>query len=159
MFIIFFRFKLKPGLNDNNLFFGIRNLIINILDFIGERFDFVLNADKSPDSYWIQLSGVGPGCSHLQQLAILRYESATSDLPKLPRPSWEDELYPGIVRYSSYVFVSSMENFIKVLKVFQYFFFIPKEFTMVLQKINGLPRLFFNTKILTNQLEFLFFIQ
>ena len=76
-----------------------------ILDFIGERFDFVLNADKAPDSYWIQLGSAGPGCSHLQQLAILRYESATSDLPKLPRPSREDELYSGIVRYSLHVFV------------------------------------------------------
>ncbi|XP_032673769.1 laccase-4-like [Odontomachus brunneus] len=68
----------------------------SVTSFAGERYDFILHTNKSVDSYWIQVRGMG-GCTKdgIQQLAILRYEGA-SNQPK-PHPTYDEGLPQGLV--------------------------------------------------------------
>lgn len=54
----------------------------------GERVDFILNANRSLNSYWIRVRGLGE-CSdnRVQQLAILRYKGGPSK-PSTPPPPY-----------------------------------------------------------------------
>ncbi|XP_067670637.1 uncharacterized protein [Haliotis asinina] len=53
--------------------------------FAGERFDFILDADKDVGNYWIRTRGMAD-CSvkSAKQVAILRYENATETEPSEP---------------------------------------------------------------------------
>lgn len=53
--------------------------------FAGERYDFILNADKPSGNYWIRTRGLadcGPDYKSVSQTAILRYEGAMPMFPK-----------------------------------------------------------------------------
>ncbi|KAK9889606.1 hypothetical protein WA026_006979 [Henosepilachna vigintioctopunctata] len=67
-----------------------------IISFSGERYDFVINANRS-GSYWIQVRGLGfCGNDRIQQLAILKY----SDCPEQPEsepPTYDEGLPQGVV--------------------------------------------------------------
>ncbi|XP_012225378.2 uncharacterized protein [Linepithema humile] len=69
----------------------------SITSFAGERYDFILHANKTVGSYWIQVRGLGD-CAALgvQQLAILRYKDAPSK-PSLQSPSYNKALPQGLV--------------------------------------------------------------
>ncbi|XP_061163506.1 uncharacterized protein LOC133172595 isoform X2 [Saccostrea echinata] len=59
--------------------------------FAGERYDFILNADKPIGNYWIRTRGLadcGPQYNGVSQTAILRYEGA---MPMFPKESTEYE--------------------------------------------------------------------
>lgn len=63
---------------------------------IGERVDFILVANQSVDSYWIQVRGLGE-CAEtfVQQLAILKYENGPSQ-PSTPLLNYNDTI-DGVV--------------------------------------------------------------
>ncbi|XP_048246877.1 laccase-2-like isoform X1 [Haliotis rufescens] len=53
--------------------------------FAGERYDFILDADKAVDNYWIRSRGMADcAVKSAKQLAILRYENATETEPSGP---------------------------------------------------------------------------
>ncbi|XP_071085419.1 uncharacterized protein [Haliotis cracherodii] len=53
--------------------------------FAGERFDFILDADKDVGNYWIRTRGMADcGVKSAKQVAILRYENATEEHPTGP---------------------------------------------------------------------------
>lgn len=71
--------------------------IIIFDNILGERYDFILHANKSVGSYWIQVRGMGAcALQNTQQLAILRYKDAPSK-PLIPSPSYDKGLPQGIV--------------------------------------------------------------
>jgi Multicopper oxidase len=47
--------------------------IDSLITINGERFDFVLNADKEPRDYWIRLKTLAPCRTPLETFAVLRY--------------------------------------------------------------------------------------
>ncbi|XP_071949840.1 uncharacterized protein [Antedon mediterranea] len=47
----------------------------------GERFGFVLNANQSISNYWVRVKGLAD-CRYVQELAIIRYKGAASEIPK-----------------------------------------------------------------------------
>lgn len=69
---------------------------------LGERYDFVINANNKVDSYWIQLRGIA-SCKNnaIQQLAVLQYEGAASNtLSNSSAPTLNAPLPEGIVSCS-----------------------------------------------------------
>lgn len=65
--------------------------------FLGERYDFVINADQPVGAYWIQLRGLGEcGINRAQQLAILRYARGPYQ-PDTPAPTYDFGLPQGVV--------------------------------------------------------------
>ncbi|KAH9491785.1 hypothetical protein Btru_029498 [Bulinus truncatus] len=66
--------------------------------YSGERYDFILFADKGYNSrnYWIRARGYN-NCANRKasQTAILRYSNATNDLP-LGNTTWEDGIRAGM---------------------------------------------------------------
>jgi hypothetical protein len=67
--------------------------------FAGERYDFILNADKDSGNFWIRTRGLadcGPEYNSVRQTAILRYEGA---MPMFPKESTDYEAgeRPGMV--------------------------------------------------------------
>ncbi|XP_012350394.1 laccase ARB_05828 [Apis florea] len=61
-----------------------------IVSATGERVDFILVANQSVDSYWIQVRGLGEcAATFVQQLAILKYENGPSQ-PSTPLLSYND---------------------------------------------------------------------
>ncbi|XP_050578730.1 uncharacterized protein LOC126916710 [Bombus affinis] len=63
-----------------------------IISSSGERVDFILTANQSVDSYWIQVRGLGE-CNEtgVQQLAILKYEGGPN-WPTRPSPTYNDTI-------------------------------------------------------------------
>lgn len=77
---------------------------------IGERYDFVINADQSVGAYWIQLRSLGEcGIPRAQQLAILRYARGPYQ-PSTAPPTYDFGLPQGVV--SIYLFPT--------LRIFKY---------------------------------------
>lgn len=71
------------------LFFPVRNL--------GERYDFVINADQPVGAYWIQARGLGEcGIRRVQQLAIVRYARGPYQ-PTTVAPTYDVGLPQGVV--------------------------------------------------------------
>ncbi|XP_066595329.1 uncharacterized protein [Prorops nasuta] len=71
-------------------------VVDTIVSFSGERYDFVINANESIASYYIQLKGLGEcGEKSMQQLAILRYEGA-SERPNLAEPHYNGSIPDGL---------------------------------------------------------------
>lgn len=65
--------------------------------FIGERYDFVINADRQVGAYWIQLRGLGEcGIRRVQQLAILRYARGPYQ-PSSNPPTYDFGIPQGVV--------------------------------------------------------------
>ncbi len=59
----------------------------------GERFDFVLNADKDVDNYWFRLSTADGACANTvpEEFAILRYDGAPEQEPSRVFSEGEDD--------------------------------------------------------------------
>lgn len=63
-----------------------------IVTSTGERVDFILVANQSVDSYWIQARGLGEcATTFMQQLAILKYENGPSR-PSTPLLNYNDTI-------------------------------------------------------------------
>ncbi|XP_035721855.1 laccase-2-like [Vespa mandarinia] len=75
-------------------------VVDKIVSVTGERYDFILNANQSSGSYWIQLRGLGE-CSALKiiQFAVLIYGSKLA-LPKTSRPTYDNPI-KGVVELNS----------------------------------------------------------
>ena len=70
---------------------------------IGERVDFILVANQSVDSYWIQARGLGEcAATFMQQLAILKYENGPSR-PSTPLLNYNDTI-DGVVSNFAFQF-------------------------------------------------------
>lgn len=68
-----------------------------ILVYLGERYDFVINADQPVGAYWIQARGLGEcGIRRVQQLAILRYARGPYQ-PTAAAPTYDVGLPQGVV--------------------------------------------------------------
>nr|UYS93176.1 multicopper oxidase 2 [Henosepilachna vigintioctopunctata] len=76
----------------------VKQVVVNtIISFSGERYDFVVYANKPSGLYWIQVRGLGEcGINRIQQLAILKYENCPQK-HKLKPPSYDYGLEQGIV--------------------------------------------------------------
>lgn len=65
--------------------------------FLGERYDFVINADQPVGAFWIQARGLGEcGIRRVQQLAILRYARGPYQ-PTAVAPTYDVGLPQGVV--------------------------------------------------------------
>lgn len=72
-------------------------MVINSSTFLGERYDFVINADQQVGAYWIQLRGLGEcGIRRAQQLAVLRYARGPYQ-PTTQAPTYDFGLPQGVV--------------------------------------------------------------
>jgi len=81
---------------------------------LGERYDFVINADQSIGAYWIQLRSLGEcGIPRAQQLAILRYARGPYQ-PSTAPPTYDFGLPQGVV--SIYLFLT-----LKTMHIVQFF--------------------------------------
>lgn len=64
---------------------------------VGERYDFIINAEQPVGAYWIQVRGLGEcGNKRVQQLAILRYARGPYQ-PKSKAPTYDVGLPQGVV--------------------------------------------------------------
>lgn len=64
---------------------------------LGERYDFVINADQPVGAYWVQVRGLGEcGIRRVQQLAILRYARGPYQ-PTSISPTYDVGLPQGVV--------------------------------------------------------------
>lgn len=64
---------------------------------LGERYDFVINADQPVGAYWVQVRGLGEcGIRRVQQLAILRYARGPYQ-PTSVSPTYDVGLPQGVV--------------------------------------------------------------
>lgn len=90
----------------NQILHEINQNLISLVDFasnfyissIGERYDFVINADQPIGAYWIQLRSLGEcGIPRAQQLAILRYARGPYQ-PLTTPPTYDFGLPQGVVR-------------------------------------------------------------
>lgn len=69
----------------------------NNLQILGERYDFVINADQPVGAYWIQFRGLGEcGIRRVQQLAILRYYKGPYT-PFSQAPTYDYGIPQGVV--------------------------------------------------------------
>lgn len=74
----------------------------------GERYDFVINADRQVGAYWIQLRGLGEcGIRRVQQLAILRYARGPYQPSSAP-PTYDFGIPQGVV--SRLLYISFMDR-------------------------------------------------
>ncbi|XP_015116134.1 laccase [Diachasma alloeum] len=72
--------------------------VTTIVSFAAERYDFVLNTNQAPGTYWIQARLVGPCASrNISQVALLRYVGAQFLEPKLKRPVDNPGLPLGVI--------------------------------------------------------------
>lgn len=72
-------------------------LILILIRVLGERYDFVINADQPVGAYWIQLRGLGEcGIRRTQQLGVLRYARGPYQ-PTTPPPTYDVGLPQGVV--------------------------------------------------------------
>lgn len=64
----------------------------------GERVDFILNANLTSKSYWIQVRGLGE-CREksIQQLAVLKYDNSSVGETMTEAPTYQNGLPLGIV--------------------------------------------------------------
>lgn len=68
-----------------------------LLRILGERYDFVINADQPVGAFWIQARGLGEcGIRRVQQLAILRYARGPYQ-PTAIAPTYDVGLPQGVV--------------------------------------------------------------
>ncbi|XP_003699567.2 uncharacterized protein LOC100881299 [Megachile rotundata] len=59
-----------------------------IVSLAGERYDFIINTNQEPGTYWIQLRGLTECTTpNIHQLALLQYVNASTE-PKTPQPSY-----------------------------------------------------------------------
>lgn len=67
-------------------------IVDSLMTFSGERYDFILNANQTPGTYWIRVRGqVLCNTGQIFQVAILQYEgSDISQIPQGPVPSYDD---------------------------------------------------------------------
>lgn len=67
-------------------------IVDSLMTFSGERYDFILNANQTPGTYWIRVRGqVLCNTARIFQVAILQYEdSDISQTPAGPVPSYDD---------------------------------------------------------------------
>lgn len=74
-------------------------IVDSLMTFSGERYDFILNANQTPGTYWIRVRGqVLCNTARIFQVAILQYEdSDISQTPAGPVPSYDD-FNTGLVR-------------------------------------------------------------
>lgn len=64
---------------------------------LGERYDFVIEANNVPGAYWIQVRGLGEcGIKRAQQLGILRYARGPYQPSSTP-PSYDVGIPQGVV--------------------------------------------------------------
>ena len=57
----------------------------SVIIFAGERYDFVINANKTVGNYWIRIGGMADcGVKQAKQVAILRYKGASEEHPTAP---------------------------------------------------------------------------
>lgn len=81
---------------------------------LGERYDFVINADQPAGAYWIQLRSLGEcGISRTQQLAILRYARGPYQ-PSTQPPTYDFGLPQGVVS----TFISYINKDVRVIQLF-----------------------------------------
>lgn len=74
-----------------------------VLILIGERYDFVINAEQPVGAYWIQVRGLGEcGRRRVQQLGILRYARGPYQ-PTARPPTYDVGLPQGVVSTSTYI--------------------------------------------------------
>jgi len=74
---------------------------------LGERYDFVINADQPIGAYWIQLRSLGEcGNTRTQQLAILRYARGPYQ-PSTAPPTYDFGLPQGVVSIYSYLYIKN----------------------------------------------------
>ncbi|XP_043271372.1 laccase-like [Venturia canescens] len=85
-------------------------LASSITSSSAERYDFILDTDKEPKHYWIQLRALGAcGVPKIQQLAILSYDSAPAR-PDWTKPTYDVGLDPGIILNALNVRCDDSEN-------------------------------------------------
>lgn len=73
------------------------NIICARFPYLGERYDFVINADQPVGAYWIQARGLGEcGIRRVQQLGILRYARGPYQ-PTTNAPTYDVGLPQGVV--------------------------------------------------------------
>lgn len=77
----------------------------------GERYDIVINADKSIKDYWIRVREIEPCWKKTEAFAVLRYqnEEVERSQPKIEFttnnvPTWEETYRKGIVRFFKFIF-------------------------------------------------------
>lgn len=72
-------------------------VVVFLVLFTGERYDFVITADQPVGAYWIQLRGLGEcGIRRAQQLAILRYARGPYQPASAP-PTYDVGIPQGVV--------------------------------------------------------------
>lgn len=75
----------------------IETAIKCFIEYLGERYDFVINADQPVGAYHIQVRALGEcGIKRVQQLAILRYARGPYQ-PATPAPTYDVGLPQGVV--------------------------------------------------------------
>ncbi|XP_063975905.1 uncharacterized protein LOC135161864 isoform X2 [Diachasmimorpha longicaudata] len=61
--------------------------VTTIISFAAERYDFVINTNQEPGTYWVQARLVGPCAAlNISQVALLRYVGAQFMQPRIQRP-------------------------------------------------------------------------
>lgn len=98
----FMRISWKSSSQSNNFSNDLSGLNISrtvkVSRVLGERYDFVINADQPPGAYWIQVRAIGNcGITQVQQLAVLYY-AGRSDKPSSNPPTYDRGLPKGVVR-------------------------------------------------------------
>ncbi|OAD62113.1 Laccase-5 [Eufriesea mexicana] len=78
----------------------------SIVSLAGERYDFVINTNKTPSAYWIQIRGLN-SCASILQLAVLQYVGELST-PSTNEPTSTDPLPAGIVSQFLYFMQKSL---------------------------------------------------
>lgn len=77
---------------------------------VGERYDFVINADRPVGAYWIQLRGLGEcGIRRVQQLAILRYARGPYQ-PSSNPPTYDFGIPQGVVSNYEVICVNNISQ-------------------------------------------------
>ena len=89
--------------------------------FIGERYDFVINAEQPVGAYWIQVRGLGEcGRKRVQQLGILRYARGPYQ-PTARPPTYDVGLPQGVVSINLFLI-----HFLLIIFVYVYTQFAPR---------------------------------
>lgn len=72
----------------------------SIVTYAGERYDFILNANKTPDVYWMKFRGLLQ-CSEeynsVRQVAVLQYDDVPNDTYPPGNPTYEETDREGLV--------------------------------------------------------------
>ncbi|KAK9310102.1 hypothetical protein QLX08_000400 [Tetragonisca angustula] len=72
-------------------------VVNSIVSLAGERYDFIIDTNRVPGAYWIQLRGLNDcDAKGIQQLAILQYEGAPTK-PMTKEPTFKNPIPKGVV--------------------------------------------------------------